>query len=163
MRAPRPGQEYVAQGQELRQRAHGGVLRDSPGAKSSTEGLVGLGAGRLHGRGRPLDAAVPRGAPLAGPGLAHARRAPRGAGLRRLGCTRKRQQSPTTSSNSSQNTCACSSSLGGQSVTRQQPESESSQQTTGNQSRVPFKLLTRTHIESELSVKSLRIESTLLF
>ena len=28
-----------------------------------------------------------------GPGLAHAQRAPRGAGLRRVGCTRKRPQS----------------------------------------------------------------------
>ena len=94
MREVRPRPEHVAQGPQPRQRAHGGLLRHAQERVLPPGGLVGVVAGGLHGGAGRVDALVPRGTHIPEARVAHARRAPRRAGLSgAVGCTRKRPQS----------------------------------------------------------------------
>ena len=91
--APRAREEHVAQGQELRQRPDGGLLRPAQERVLPRPGLGRLGRPGLHGGAQRVAAPVPLGAGERGAGLEGAGREPQAARLRGVGCTGKRPQS----------------------------------------------------------------------
>lgn len=94
-----PGEEHVPQGQELRQRPHGGLLRHAQVGVLPQPGLGGGRPERLHGRAAPLAQVVPVGPRVGVARLEDAGREPQAPGLRGVGCTGKRPRS--------RNGCTC--------------------------------------------------------